>query len=220
MWGGSFPAVLVLAVLATTGVAAQDSPRISLRGDLALLAAPNVGANGGGGVLIPTGGTGAGLAGGFGAEVGIEVRIGTGVWLEFAFGSFRTEVEVGRDRGPDVRGDFRSAPIDLGMLTFGVVVRPPSWQIDRVRFGIGALAARGRIGVSPDRLGVAIEDGGTAFGGDLRCEFDVGVAGGWGFGVRLAFVNVEPSFADVETGASGSLQVSPLFLTLGARWTR
>jgi len=43
------------------------------------------------------------------------------------------------------------------------------------------------------------------------------VFGPYGIGGTLTFVDLEPSFVDLESGESGSLQVSGLFLKLGAR---
>ena len=85
--------------------ASQEAPRVIVRADAGLLGLPNSGPQGGGGISIPNGGTGAGLLDTGGVELGAEVRASQWITFDAAAGRYRPELEVGRYQGPDQRSD-------------------------------------------------------------------------------------------------------------------
>jgi len=192
-------------------------PRVIVRLDAALLALLNGGPNGGGGVFIPPDGTGAGLGDGSGAELGVEVRIFRWIAMDAGVGRYGSTLDIGRDRGLEVRVDSRSAPVDLKTFSVGLVVTPPKWRTSLVCAGFGALLMRADISDAPPELGISIDDGGNAAGLDFRADFLFSKNRHWGIGVALAFVNLDPRFVDLESGEEDSLQVSGMFLRLGLR---
>jgi hypothetical protein len=208
------PVVLAAAPLVSH---ADEPPRLIARVDVGLLALANAGAKGGG-LSVPTGGTGAGLTDGGGLELGVEVRVSRWIALDLGAGWYRPDLEVARDRGAHTMVDYRSASVDLRTLTFGLVVTPPRLRSERGRLAFGALLQQAEIPEVPAHLGLSVEEGVTGVGFDVRGEWFLSKNRRWGIGGALAFVGGEPTFVDVETGATGSLQVSGMFLRLGVRW--
>jgi len=208
------PVVLAAAPLIAH---ADEPPRLIARVDVGLLALANGGAKGGG-LSVPIGGTGAGLTDGGGLELGVEVRVSRWIALDLGAGWYRPDLEVGRDRGANTMVDYRSATVDLHTLTFGVVVTPPKWRSERGGVGFGALFTHAEIPDVPAHLGLSVEEAVTGGGFDLRADWLFSKNRHWGIGGALAFVGGEPLFVDVETGATGSLQVSGMYLRLGVRF--
>jgi hypothetical protein len=209
----------VLTVLASgpTFPADNPPPRVIARFDVALLALPNAGAKGGGGVLVPTGGTGAGLSDGFGVGLGAEVRLHRWIAFDAAAGQYWSELEVARYRGPDTMGDYCRGDAELRTLQLGLVLTPPKWRFEKARVAVGALVVRSEIPEVPSGLGISVDDSDTGIGVDFRAAYFFSSNRRWGIGAALAFVDIDPSFVDLETGASGSLQVSGFFLRIGVR---
>ena len=206
----------ILAVVPLTSHA-DEAPRLIVRVDLGLLGQVGGGAKGGG-ITVPIGGTGAGLTDGGGVELGVEVRVSRWIALDLGAGRYGPELEVFRDSGPNTRVDSRSASVDLDTLTFGLVLTPPKWRSDRARFAIGALLMRSEIPNVPASLGLAVEESAIGGGLDFRLDWLFSKNRRWGVGGALAFVGGEPTFVDLETGATGSVQISGVFLRLGVRW--
>ena len=201
------------------GAVRRDADRrLIVHVDAGLLALPNAGPNGGGGILIPIGGTGAGLWDAGGVELGAEVRASRWIAVDACAGWYRPKLEVDRDRGPGAMLDGRSASVDLRTLTFALVITPSQWRTDRGRIAVGALLSRAEIPAVPSHLGLSVDDSARGVGVDLRGDVFLSENRRWGFGGALAFVDIDPSFVDTETGDTGSLQVSGIFLRLGARW--
>jgi hypothetical protein len=178
----------------------------------------SVGGGKGGGITIEAGGTGAGLESAGGLELGIEIRISRWTAVDLGAGWYRPTLEVFRDRGPGAMVDSRSADVDLTKYTLGLVVTPPKWRSDQFRAAVSAFATRAAISEPPAALGLSVADDDTGFGVDIRAEYRPKKNGRWGIGGALAFASIGPSFVDLETGATGSVQTSALFLRLGIRW--
>jgi hypothetical protein len=193
--------------------AGQENPRVIARADVGLLGLPNAGPQGGGGISVPIGGTGAGFLDSGGVELGAEVRASPWITFDLAAGRYRPELEVARYQGPDVR----SGSVGLRTLTLGLVVTPPGWRTNRSRLALGLVVSRAEISSVPLDLGLSVNESETCVGFDVRGDVFVSPDRRWGFGGALAFVDMDPSFLDVETGDAGSLQVSGLFLKLGVR---
>jgi len=219
----TFPRLAVSSIL-FCGLAAGpclartcSPPRLIARIDLALLGAPNAGSDGGGGVMIPPGGTGAGLVDAVGGGVGGEIRLFRWIALDAGVDWYRPSLEVDRDRGPDVRVDSRTAAAGLRTVTLGLVVTPPRWRFPGGRVAVAALVSRSDVsGVAP-RLGIAVEQHSTGLGVDLRGELFPSRTRRWGVGGALSFVSPDPRFVDLETDRRGSLQIGELRLRLGVR---
>jgi hypothetical protein len=195
----------------------EPPPRVIARLDGSLLALPNGGAKGGGGITIPIGGTGAGLMDTFGLEVGAEVRLWKWLALDASTGRYRPELHVARDRGSGVMVDVRSADVDFETLKFGLILTPPKWRGDRARAAIGLLWSKVKVGDVPPELGILVEETDSGIGVDFRADFLFSKKRHWGIGAALSFENLGPRFIDLETGATGSLQVSGFFFRVGVR---
>jgi len=208
----------IMVILSTLpGLAGPDKPpRVIARVDVGLLGTPGGGAKGGG-ITVPTGGTGAGIEGSGGVEVGAELRLWRWIALDAAAGWYRPTVSVFRDQGIDVMVDSRSATVELRPVTLGLVVTPPKWRSDRIRGAIGVLVSRFGLTDVPEELGLSIEETDTGLGVDFRGDFLLTKNRHWGVGAALAFVSFGPEFTDLETGYTGSLQTSGLFLRVGVR---
>jgi len=202
---------------ALPGLAAPDKPpRVIARVDVGLLGTAGGGAKGGG-ISVPIGGTGAALGDAGGMELGVEVRLWRWMAFDASAGWYRPELQVGRDQGMDVMVDGRFASVDLRTVTLGLVVTPPKWRSGIVRGAIGALVSRGEISEVPTGLGIVVDDSDTGIGVDFRGDFLFSKNRHWGIGVGLSFVSFGPGFVDLETGRSGSLPVSGMFLRVGVR---
>lgn len=219
---------LVLGVISACGVlfvggpidaapAGRPPPRVIVRFDVALLGLANVDPQGGGGISIPVGGTGAGLDAAGGVELGAEVRLSRWIAIDVGVGAYRPDLEVGRDRSPDAGTDLRSAPVGLRTVKVGLMVTPPTWRTDRVLAAVGVRASHAAISGVPAELGIAVDQSDTGVGGEIRADFLLSKNRRWGVGVALSFENLDPRFVDVETGAKDSLQVSEMFLRVGVR---
>lgn len=196
----------------------QDRPpRLIVRFDAALLGLPSGGAKGGGGVLIPLDGTGAGFLDTAGVSVGAELRLSRWIGLDASVDWYRPSMEVDRDRGPDEWVDHRTASAALRTLTLGLVITPPRWRVPQGRFAVAALVSRGEVSDVPAHLGISVEEDSTGVGFDVRGELYLTKNRHWGVGGVLSFVSVEPPFVDLETGYRDSLQVGTLRLRLGVR---
>ena len=167
----------------------DPAPRVIARMDVALLALPNVSAQGGGGVSIPIRGTGAGLTDAGGAELGAEVRLWRWIALDAGTGWYRPKLEVGRDRGSDVMADSRSATVNLRTFTLGLIVTPPKWRFEQGRVAVGALMTRAEIEEVPSHLGIYVEESSTGIGVDFRGEFFFSKNRHWGIGGALSFTS-------------------------------
>jgi hypothetical protein len=213
--------VLVVGVLAFSPSSANESrPRWIARADVGLLGLANSGANGGGGIRIPIEGTGAGLSDAGGGEIGVEVRVSRWIGLDVAFATYRPDLEIGRSTAIDAPVDYRTARVDLGTVSFGVVIMPPGWRLDRARVAVAASVVRSEISNVPETLGLSVDEPETAAGIDARAEWMFSKSGHWGIGGILGFVNLGPDYVDLETGATGSLQASGMFFRLGVRYAR
>jgi hypothetical protein len=209
--------VLMTMLLSPASFAGDAPPRVIARFDVALLAIPNGGAQGGGGISLPVDGTGAGLDGAGGMELGAEVRLSRWIAFDASAGWYRPDLQVGRDQGPDTMIDVRSAAVDLRTVRFGLVITPPKWRSEWARAAFGALLSRAEISEVPSSLGIVVDESDTGIGVDFRADFLFSKNRHWGIGVALSFESLGPGFVDVETGARGSLQVSGMFLRVGVR---
>jgi len=211
------PVLLAVAPLEASPPNAR-APRVIARFDVGLLAIPNVSAwGGGGGIEIPLGGTGAGFDGAGGIELGAEVRLWRWIALDAGVGRYRPDLVVDRDRGPDQRVDHRSASVDLQTTRFGLVISPRKWRSGPTRAAIGVLLSKAKISGVPESLGVVVDETDSGVAVDARAEFLFSKSGHWGVGVALTFDDLGPRFVDTETGDTGSLQVSGMFLRVGLR---
>lgn len=209
---------LVVVCPSLAALAGDPPPRLIARLDLSLLALPNVSAwGGGGGVSVPADGTGAGFLDDIGAELGAELRLGRWVALDGSAAWYRPPLEVGRDKGPGTMGDSRSASVKLSMRSLGLVITPPKWRNDEVRVAMGIAAANAKVSDLPSSLGVTVEERSSGLAVDVRVDGFLSRNKRWGFGGALVFSDLDPSFTDTETGATGSLEVSGMFLRLGLR---
>jgi hypothetical protein len=191
---------------------------VIVRFDVGLLAIPNVSPwGGGGGIAIPLGGTGAGLDGAGGVELGAEIRVSRWVALDAGAGWYRPDLKVGRDRGPDQMIDGRSASVDLETTKLGLVISSPKWRSGPVRAAIGVSLSRTEISGVPESLGIVVDGSESGIAVDLRTDFLFSRDGHWGVGAALSFEDLDPFFVDAETGTTGSLQVSGMFLRVGLR---
>jgi hypothetical protein len=211
--------IICLALLLAPATFAGDPPpRLIARFDLSFFGFSGSGMYGGGeGISAPTDGTGAGFMDGFGAELGAEVRLCR--WIAIDAGAIRYSptLEVFRDMGPDTMVDSRSASVDLQLYTLGLVVTPPKWRNERARVAVGILAMRSKVLDIPSGLALSFDESPTSLGVDLRGELFISNNRRWGIGGALAFVDVDPSFIDDETGSTGSLQMSGMLFKLGLR---
>jgi hypothetical protein len=208
---------IAAALVAVPGLAASDqAPRVIARFDVGLLGNAGGGAKGGG-ITVPTDGTGAGLEDAGGVEVGAELRLWRWISLDAGAGRYQPTILVARDQGDDVMVDTRSASVDLQTLELGLVITPPKWRTDKIRGAIGLLVSRAEVTGLPEQLGLSIDEADTGFGVDFRGDFLLSRNRHWGVGMALAFVSFGPEFTDLETGYTGSLQTSGLFLRFGAR---
>jgi hypothetical protein len=214
-----YPKVLAREGIHVGGVppATAPPPRVIARLDGSLLALPNGGGKGGGGITIPIGGTGAGLMDTFGLDVGAEVRLWRWIALDGSTGRYQPELHVARDRGSGVMTDVRSATVDLETLKFGVILTPPKWRGDWARGAIGLLWSTMKVGDVPPELGILVEETDSGIGVDFRGDFLFSKNRHWGVGAALSFENLGPRFVDLETGYTGSLQVSGFFFRFGVR---
>jgi len=215
-----FLATSVLLVVAPLEAAPPNAPapRVIARFDVGLLALPNVSAwGGGGGIEIPLGGTGAGFEDAGGLEFGAEVRLWRWIALDAGVGRYRPDLVVDRDRGPDQRVDHRSAAVDLQTTRFGLVFSPRKWRSGPARAAIGVLLSKAKISEVPESLGVVVDETDSGVAVDFRADFLFSKSGHWGVGVALSFDDLGPRFVDTETGDTGSLQVSGMFLRVGLR---
>jgi hypothetical protein len=215
--------VLVLAVLGaiSPSFASSDGeplPRWIARFDLGMLAGVTGGAKGGG-ITVPTGGTGTGLESGAGVEVGLEARVFRWIALGVSVAWYRPTLAAYRDPGPDTFVDGREETIDLRTLTFEVVVTPPKLRFEAGRLAFGVLLVHPSIPEVPSALGLSIDSGSTGLGVDVRGDWFLAKNRRWGVGGALAFVNLDPQFVDLETGEQGSVQTGLLRLRLGVRGT-
>jgi len=186
------------------------------RFDVGLLGTASGGAKGGG-ISIPIGGTGAGLEDSGGVEVGAELRLWRWIALDAGAGWYQPTLRVARDQGSGVMVDVRSASVDVQIVKLGLVVTPPKWRADKIRGAIGLLVSRVKVTGVPEQLGLSIEEAETSSGVDFRGDFLLSKNRHWGVGAALSFVFFRPEFTDLETGYTGSLQTSGLFLRIGVR---
>jgi hypothetical protein len=212
----------ILVVLAPSVGAASspaEDPRFLLSVDLAYLAPPNAGVEGGGGVGLPVGGgTAAGLNGGGGAELGFEARLSRWIALGVGVGWYRPTMEVDRvSPVPDEPIDSRSATVDLRRAQLALVIAPPSLRSSLGRLSFGAFVARSAVSGVPASLAVTVDGGDTGLGADVRGEVYLSKKRHWGIGGALAYSDAGPGFTDVETGSRGDLQVSGFFFRFGLR---
>jgi hypothetical protein len=212
-------AVLLIGVPARAASQPSPEPRFLIRLDAALLTSPNTGAGGsGGGIEIPLdGGTGAGLLDAGGVELGCEVRLSRWLALDIGTGWYGPDLEVTRGApGSGQQLDDRSAAVDLRLIDAGLVIAPPKLRGPQWRLAFGVLAVRSSVSGLPSSVGLAVDDD-TGLGLDARGEIYLSKNRRWGLGMALVFSDVGPSFTDLETGATGELQVSGFLLRLGAR---
>ncbi len=207
------------ASVGAIAAAGPSEPRWILRVDVGLWALPNVGMEGGGGILLPYpfSGTTAGLSDGGGAEIGVEARVSRWLALDVGFASYRPPLEVYRFPVGSGPRDDRSASVELRWAEVGLVIAPPKLRIDRGRLAFGILAVRSDLSSVPPSLGIAIEGGHTELGADARGEIFLSKNRHWGMGMALVYPGVDLPFVDLETGARGKLQMSNIVLRLGLR---
>lgn len=216
--------VVAFAVACSARAATQQpaEPRFLLRVDAGLLAQPNIGAGGsGGGIQVSAeGGTGAGLNGGGGAQLGLEVRLSRWLYLDTGVGWYGPSLEVARgDPASGTTLDDRSASVDLRTAALGLVLSPPKLRSRTHRLAFCVFAQRIDVSGVPPSLGLSVENGDTGLGFDARGELFFSKDRHWGIGMALSFSDMGPAFTDLETGAGGTLQVSGLTLRLGLRGT-
>jgi len=208
---------IVAALFALPGRAASDQdPRLIARFDVGLLGTTGGGAKGGG-ISVPTDGTGVGLEEAGGVEVGAELRLWRWIALDVGAGWYKPTLRVFRDQGGDAMVDSRSASVDLQTLELGLVITPPKWRNDKIRGAIGLLVSRAEVTGLPEQVGLSLDEADTGFGVDFRGDFLLSKNRHWGVGAAIAFVSFGPEFTDLETGYTGSLQTSGLFLRIGVR---
>lgn len=214
---------LVVTVSCPAWAAPQQpaEPRVLLRVDVAFLAEPNVGLEGGGGILLPVGGgTAAGLHSGGGVEVGLEMRLTRWLALDAGVGWYRPSVEVVRgEPGTGVMLDDRSASVDLRNVDLGLVLAPPKLRSRSARLAFCAFATSNGVSGVPPSLGLTVDTSEIGFGIDARGELFFSKNRHWGVGMALGFSSMNLGFSDLETGATGTLQVSGMTLQLGLRGT-
>jgi len=210
---------VLLGVAPLEAAPANDPPPLVIaRFDVGLLAIPNVSAwGGGGGIEIPLDGTGAGFEDAGGLELGAEVRLWRWIALDAGIGRYRPDLVVDRDRGPDQMVDHRAASVDLQTMRFGLVFSPRKWRSGPARAAIGVLLSKAKVSDVPESLGVVVDETDSGVAVDFRADFLFSKSGRWGVGVALSFDDLGPSFVDTETGDTGSLQVSGMFLRVGLR---
>lgn len=211
--------VLVLIVAATPSVVASgedDVPRWIGRIDLGSWACAQDG-KGGCGISIPVGGTGVGFETGAGVDLGIEVRVFRWVALGLGAGWYRPTLAVYRDSVQDVRVDGRDAAVELRVITFEMVVRPPKWRSRSGRIALGVPLTHLGISDVPSSLRVSLDESSPGPGVDIRGEWFPSKSRRWGIGGALAVVKLDPPFEDLETGDRGTVQWGSLTLRLGFR---
>jgi hypothetical protein len=152
-----------------------------------------------------------------GLVLGIEVRVFRWIGLGIGAGQYRPTLEVHRDRGHAEMVDSREATITLRTITLEVIVTPPKWRSESGRIAFGVLLAHPSVSEVPSELGLSIDAGSPGFGVDVRADWYPSDSRHWGVGGALTFLNLDPQFADLETGDAGSVQTGLVMLRLGVR---
>jgi hypothetical protein len=107
--------------------------------------------------------------------------------------------------------------VDLRTVKFGLLVTPPKWRSDWARAAIGVVLSRAEISEVPADMGIVVEQSDSGIGVDFRADFLFSKNRHWGVGAALSFESLGPLFIDSETGSTGSVQLSGMFLRFGVR---